>query len=186
MSDEPKVEDNSTIREMRSLIEAANKQAKEAAETAAAETAARLELENKLKEIERSKLDENERLKLSLQDSIKALQEKEAALQEFEPLRDQLGRFQSKFESMYQAELAAIPESVRASVEALTLRPTYAEAYEAIQAYKATLPPPALRVGTVTQPGGTPPAPVPEQKPNLTFDDVRKMGWGDVLKAKQS
>ena len=140
--------ENSTIRQMREQIASLN--------SAKAEADAKLqEAQSQLQEIERAKLEENERLKLE-----KADLEKKIA--DADQIRDELGRYKSTFETLYNEKLATVPEEQRANVEVLTSKGTWAERYEALQAATKLIPAAPTAAGTVTQPTSvTPTTPAP-------------------------
>lgn len=176
MADEPTTPpadpgDNAAIRAMREQIKTLEADARRAKDL---ETQLS-EAQSKLTEIERAKLEENERLKLDLADARKAKEETEAAAAQ---LRDENGRYQSSFQSQYEAELASVDEEKRSTVEELSKTGTWADRYEAIKRAKALIPAQPAQGGTVTRPGTTPAtttAAVPKPyDPNL--------GWGDALK----
>lgn len=165
--------ENATIRAMREQVENANKTAREEREAKAESDRRAAELEAKLKEVERSQLDETERLRLALAD-----EQKKAA--ELEPLRDEVGKFASRFQELYEKELATVPDAQRPSVEKLTAGGSWADRYAAIQDAKALIQPGPIKAGTVTQPGGTPPAPADAPKP--VWDPKQGApGWGTAL-----
>lgn len=144
------------VKQLRDALDAANK--------------ARRDAETRLKEIERAQLTEVERLR--------------AEVAELQPLRDEHGRFASTLESLYGAELDAVPEEKRPQVEALSRSGTWADRLESVRAAKALLPEPqgarpTPAAGTVTTPTARGDA---RGNAPLSLDAIRNMSQAEVIR----
>lgn len=159
--------ENHVIRGMRQEIEAS----KDAERQAKAEAA---EFKAKLESIEREKLDEVERLRLEKQDL-------ETKAREAEALRDQNGRFASKFQTLYESALASVPEEHREAVADLSASGNWDDRYDALQkAMKlVNVKPEPVKAGTVTQPGAAGPvASVPNKGEPVDLKNIGNMTFG--------
>ena len=164
--------DNSTIRSMRAELDRLSKEAKDHADRAK-------NAEARLQEIDRAKLDEVERAKAELADRDKELSE-------LRPLRDELGRYTSAFESLYTQELDSVPEDKRPVVESLSRNGSWADRLEALRASKAliTVAPTnqSVRAGTVTQPAPAP-SPTSVVAPSKPIDP-KTVTWSEAFASK--
>lgn len=135
------VDESPTIKQMREQIKAQEQRAK------AAEDARDALLSEKTAQ-ERAKLDEVEKLRLDVNDlSAKA--------QEAEKLRQAMEANENRWKSQYETALGKLPESVRASAEAIAnLGNSFAEKFDALtnftNALTAATP---IKVGTQTNVG---------------------------------
>ena len=175
--------ENSTIKLMREQIDAANREKAASADALKAAETARTEAEDKLKAIERGKLEETERLRLE-----KA--EAETKLSELTPLRDEVGKYASAFEKLYNDQIAALPEEKRETAKALTVVGTWADRYEALQKVSGLIGAAPAAAGTRTQPTGILPVPGTPQneeegKP-LKPDDIKRTSFRDALRSRPS
>ncbi len=162
----PGEQDNATIRALRAEIDAQ----KEAARTATAE-AERLKVA--ATERERAEMAEVDRLKAELSDAA-------AAKAEAQALRDEQGRYQSAFEGLYQAELAACPDDKREGLSKLSASGSWPDRLEALRTARGLLTGAPATAGTTTQPPAAAPPGAPEPPPPV--DPNRKPSWGDVFK----
>lgn len=157
--------ENATIVQMRSALDAANAAKKEAADKAA-------QLESQLQAIEREKMTELEKLKAEKADA-----EKRAG--DLETIRDEHGKFSSRFEELYNKALEAVPEDKRANVERLSNQGSWADRFDAIQGAIELLGPvvvPPVVVPRV-QPHGAPPPNNPPVTPQpKTNAEIAKSG----------
>lgn len=175
---------DSTPRELRAQIEAANRRAREATEKLAATerlakeaSDARDALQTRLTEREQAEMAEIDRLKAQLTD-------RDAKVAQLEPIRDEHGRYASAFEGMYKAELDALPEDKREVISSLSATGAWPDRLESLRKAKGLLPsappPPPTQAGTVTQPPGgvptQPGAPTPSK-----LDPKNPPQWGQVL-----
>jgi flagellar biosynthesis GTPase FlhF len=171
---DPSEENNSTIREMRAQVEAANKAAKEA-------EAARKDLDAKLKEKERAEMDEIERLK-----SIN--EEHEAKLKEAEDAKAERDALAATLEQSYKDKLAKVEEDYRANAEALSKHGNWAERIAALDAAIGLIPKPkSVPTGGAAGSGTTPPEGTPGTQPTKEPLDLKQfnkpgIGIGATLK----
>lgn len=137
-----------------------------------AEKKARQAAEARAKELEREKLSEAERLR--------------AENEELKPIRDEHGRYASALQEIYEAELAAVPEDKRGSVEALSSSGSWDQRVKALRAARSLIPAdpapkPAKPAGTSTNPpggargGGDAP---------LTMEAIRAMPLEEAMRRK--
>ncbi len=164
---EPVAQDreNATIRQMREAL--AEKDNKFRAELAEKERKI-AEFEAAQKQAERNRLDELERLKAEKQ-------ELEAKVADEDKLRNELGQYQSKFESLYNAALQAAPEDKREALADLTSSGSFADRYDALMKAKALIGAAAPVVA------GTPSQPAPVVTPRegqKPFDPKNPPAWG--------
>lgn len=106
--------ESSTIKIMRTQLEAAQKEAGEWKDKAT-------DLDNRVKAIEREKMDENTRLKAEKEDlstQLKSLQTEVSGLNVLKSEKDSLNAFVTK---LYDDEIAKIPEEQREKIKSLTL-----------------------------------------------------------------
>ena len=124
--------DNAVIRQMRAELDAKNAEIRK--------------FHEEKQEAERSRMDEIERLKLEKK-------ELEAKVVEDEKLRNEVGQYQSKFQSLYETALAAAPEDKRPALEDLTSNGSWPDRYEQLMKAKALVGiiQPAV-AGTPTEP----------------------------------
>jgi hypothetical protein len=166
------INETSTIRDMRTALEAKNTEIKEAYE-------AKKAAEAKLTEIERKDMAETERLKAELADAKKVIGE-------LEPIRDEHGKFVASLESLYNKELENIPEDKRLQVAALSARGSWADRLEQLQAAKALIPT-STSAGTKTAAGAVVPGQTEVSTPTpRTGKEIAEMSWGEAFKAPPS
>jgi hypothetical protein len=162
--------ENSTIRTLRESREKAVGELKAEQEARAALEAEKAELALKLQAFERSQLDEQSRLKLEAEEA-------RAKVAELEPIKGEVERYQAAFKSLYETELASVPDDVRATAEKLTSAGSYPDRLESLRLFKTTVP--ALQTaGTRTAPV-TPPAPQATQ-PNPNVVSADPSTWGKI------
>lgn len=147
------VQDNAVIRQMRAELEAKNTEIRKFQEAQ--------------QEAERSRMDEIERLKLEKKDL-------ELKVAEDEKLRNEVGQYQSKFQSLYEQALATAPEDKQEALKDLTSSGAWPDRYEQLMKAKAL-------VGAV-QPAvaGTPTEPAAVVRPaNVAapFDPKNPPAW---------
>lgn len=155
----PKPDDkaNSTIRQMRSQMDALAQENKALKDAQTAQ--------------ERAKMDELERVKAEKADA-------EAKAAEADRLRDELGRYQSRDQERYERELASVPEEHKARLERLSgAGASWGDKYDLLQEAKALLPGPA-KAGSVTQPGFPPAGGEGGGKPAL---DPKNTSWAGAF-----
>jgi hypothetical protein len=157
--------ENSAIRQLRSHAESLEAQLKEA-------TAKLNETTQKLTERERAEMDELNRTKAEKDDLAKKVSE-------LEPLRDEVGRYASKFEGLYKETLNSIPEEHRERLERRTNSGTWADRYEALLDLKGLIPEKvAPKGGTSTNP--THPGPVTPPATNPQGPATSPKDWGNI------
>lgn len=168
-------EDTSVIREMRAKLDAANQEAKAREQEAAS-------LKAQLDEIEKQKMTDNERLRAE-----KA--EAEGKLSELETYRDEHGKLASKLESLYNAQLEAVPDAQRSQVESLSKQGSWADRLESLSAAVQLIAPVPVIVPRI-QPGHPGPVtetpPAPEQKTNADVAKANGVFGLDISKVEYS
>lgn len=108
--------------------------------TLKAERESKVALEARIKELELAALGDTDRMRKELED--------------LKPLRDENGRYKSVVQSLYDAELAAVPEDVRAKLESLSATGEPDVRLQTLRTMKELLPPKTTVTpqGTVTNP----------------------------------
>jgi hypothetical protein len=135
-----------------------------------AEKKARQAAEARAKDLEREKLSESERLR--------------AENDELRPIRDEHGRFAATLQSLYEEELAQVPEDKRQMVETLSADGPWDRRLTQLRAARRLIPaeaPPKepKPAGTTTNPSSRSGAPAP-----LTMEEIRNMGVEEAMRRK--
>lgn len=164
---EPQLQDhdNATIRKMREALTEKDRAMRAEIEERDKRIA---EFEAQQKQAERMRLDELDRLKAEKQ-------ELEAKVADEDKLRNELGQYQSKFESLYNAALQTAPEDKREALADLTSSGSFADRYDALMKAKALIGVAAPVVA------GTPAQPAPVIQPRegqKPFDPKNPPAWG--------
>lgn len=138
------------IKELRSAFDSQKQELK-------SEKEAKIALESRIKELELASLSEVDRLKRENAD--------------LSPLRDENGRYKSVVQSLYDAELAAVPEEFRSKLESLSATGEPDVRLQTLRTMKEIMPtkPVLTAQGTVTQPANrTEPG---TEKPEISFEN---------------
>lgn len=148
-------EENTTIQQMRGQIDAANAERDEAKAKAT-------ELESRLTNLEREKMGDIERLTAEKNDLAKTLGEVRNENAQIAALRDENGKFLSKFESLYNEGIQSLPEDKREHAIKVTSQGTFADRYESLKGLQSllgdlpTAEGPKGNPSLTTQPAGSP------------------------------
>lgn len=176
---QPDVQDNSVIRELREKAKAIPALMSEL-DTLKAQLAEISEAKTKL---EREKMSEMERVAAELKDKEGKIGDLSKTLAELHPLQGRVQSYEERFQAMYQAKLDTVPAEVKPKIELLTRHGDWPDRLEALDAaLSMATPPPDTSVGRKSQPPvnlgtgtGKPAAPTTKevgQNPSLAWDNA--------------